>query len=433
MPTLLRLAVRNLLQHKRRTLLLGAAIATVTMLLILLLSLLSGMRATMLRTATTLMTGHVNVAGFYKITSGSAAPLVTKYPVLLDMVKKQTPGLKQVTTRVRGFGKLISDESSIQSVLSGILIAEEPAFREVVELNSGKIDDLAGPHTLLVFEQQAKRLGVKVGDNVTLSAATFRGVNNTVDLRVVAIAKDLGFLSSFNVFVHPDSIRELYELDKNATGVIQIQLKNADEAENVATFLRKTIGDAGYRIMDAKPEPFFMKFEPVKREDWTGQKIDITTWQGEASYMRDTLNAVQNLTIAVVAVLVIIIIVGVMNTLWMAIRERTKEIGTLRAIGMGKGFVLAMFVTEMAVLSFSATGTGALLAVAVALAINAAHLAVSDSFALILMSPTLQLAPNFGIASLSLLAIAVATTLGALFPAWRATKLQPVTAMHSSN
>ncbi|MBI5610971.1 MAG: FtsX-like permease family protein [Deltaproteobacteria bacterium] len=432
MPTLLRLAVRNLLQHKRRTMLLGAAIATVTVLLILLLSLLTGMRATMLRTATTLMTGHVNVAGFYKITSGSAAPLVTKYPALLDVVKKSTPTLTQVTTRVRGFGKIIADEASIHGVLSGILINEEPAFREVVELTQGKIDQMAEPHALMLFEQQAKRLGVKVGDSVTLSASTFRGVNNTVDLHVVAVAKDLGFLSSFNVFVHADSIRELYELDKNATGVIQVMIKNPDEAEKVAAELRKAIGDAGYRMMDPLAQPFFRKFEPVKREDWTGQKIDVTTWSDEAAFMRYTLDTVQVLTLVVVTVLVIIIIVGVMNTLWMAIRERTKEIGTLRAIGMGKGYVLAMFVTEMAVLAFSATGLGALLALALAAAINAAHVGVSASFAVFLMSPTLVLATDFVIALRSLLAIAVVTTLGALFPAWRATKLQPVTAMHAS-
>jgi ABC-type antimicrobial peptide transport system permease subunit len=44
----------------------------------------------------------------------------------------------------------------------------------------------------------------------------------------------------------------------------------------------------------------------------------------------------------------------------------------------------------------------------------------------------LVLAPDFSIAIKSLLAIATVTTLGALFPAYRATKLQPVTAMHAS-
>ena len=54
----------------------------------------------------------------------------------------------------------------------------------------------------------------------------------------------------------------------------------------------------------------------------------------------------------------LIILVGVMNSMWMAIRERTQEIGTLRAIGMGRGGVLSMFVIEASLLSFGATIAG---------------------------------------------------------------------------
>ena len=432
MKTLLMIATRNLMQHKRRTLLLGTAVATVTTLLVVLLSLFSGMRATMLRTATTLMTGHVNVAGFYKITSGTAAPLVTKYKPLVQLVKENTPGLKQVVTRGRGWGKVVSDVTSIQAALSGIEIDAEPAFREVIEVVTGSLDGLRERHSVLLFEQQAELLQVKVGDNVTLSAATFRGVSNTVDLRVVAIAKDLGFMSGFNIYCQSDSIRELYELDPSTTGALQVMVKDAAQAEAVAIVLRDKIEKAGYRMMDRVPQPFWRKFETVRREDWTGQKIDITTWSDEMAFMRYTLDTVQVLTFIVISVLVIIIIIGVMNTLWMAIRERTKEIGTLRAIGMQKSYVLSMFVTEMAVLAFSSTAIGALAATMLCWAVNLAHIAVPKAFAVFLMSPTLVLAPDFAIALQSLLAIATVTTLGALFPAYRATKLQPVTAMHAS-
>ncbi|MHB8879681.1 MAG: ABC transporter permease, partial [Myxococcaceae bacterium] len=71
---LLLIAARSLLQHKRRTFLLGAAIAGVTALLVLLAGVSTGVHATMFESATTLMTGHVNVAGFYKVTAGMAAP-----------------------------------------------------------------------------------------------------------------------------------------------------------------------------------------------------------------------------------------------------------------------------------------------------------------------------------------------------------------------
>ncbi len=80
MTQLLLIALRNLGSHKRRTLMLGGAIAGVTALLVVLMGLSNGIQATTVETATTLMTGHVNVAGFYKVTAGLSAPVVTAFP-----------------------------------------------------------------------------------------------------------------------------------------------------------------------------------------------------------------------------------------------------------------------------------------------------------------------------------------------------------------
>ena len=57
---------------------------------------------------------------------------------------------------------------------------------------SGNLDDLAQPGTILIFDNQAEKLGVKVGDALTISAPTTRGTNNTIDVRVVAIATAWG-------------------------------------------------------------------------------------------------------------------------------------------------------------------------------------------------------------------------------------------------
>src|SRR4051794_10347949 len=108
------IGARSLLQHKTRTFLLGAAIAFVTALLLVLTGISTGMRETMLESATTLMTGHVNVGGFYKVTSGQSAPVVTEYKKILEIVKKEVPELDYVTQRGRGWAKLISDTASMQ-------------------------------------------------------------------------------------------------------------------------------------------------------------------------------------------------------------------------------------------------------------------------------------------------------------------------------
>ncbi len=63
----LQIAARNLAAHRRRNLFLGGALAAVTGLLVLLGAQTSGMEAAMTESATTLMTGHVNVGGFFKM------------------------------------------------------------------------------------------------------------------------------------------------------------------------------------------------------------------------------------------------------------------------------------------------------------------------------------------------------------------------------
>ena len=178
-------AFRNLIQHTRRTIfLLAGAIAAVTALMVLLKGLSAGTEETMLRSATTLMTGHVNVGGFYKVTECTAAPVVTDYLKVLEVVKRTVPELDYVAARGRGWSKIISDTSSIQCGVSGIDIRSEPGFKEAVEILSGDLQDLAKPDTILIFESQAKKLDVRVGDALTMSAPTTRGVNNTADVRV---------------------------------------------------------------------------------------------------------------------------------------------------------------------------------------------------------------------------------------------------------
>ena len=68
------MAGRNLLRHTRRSLFLAGALASVTALLVLVSSLTAGIEHAMMESATTLMTGHVNVGGFFKITSGERGP-----------------------------------------------------------------------------------------------------------------------------------------------------------------------------------------------------------------------------------------------------------------------------------------------------------------------------------------------------------------------
>jgi ABC-type lipoprotein release transport system permease subunit len=424
------IAFRNLGTHRRRTLLLGGAIAGVTALLVILMGLSTGMKDTMLRSATTLSTGHVNVGGFYKVTAGQSAPVVTNYPKIIEQIRKDVPELDYVVQRGRGWVKMVSEVGSAQVGLGGIDVKSEPGFREVVQVKEGSLDGLLEPDTVLMFEKQAKRLEVKVGDTVTLSAPTLRGTNNTVDVRVAAIAANVGLMSDFNIFVPNSTLRSLYQLKDDTTGAVYLYLQDVSQVPVVQARLRQTLAAAGHELMDNDPRAFFMKFEVVNREGWTGQKLDITNWEDEISFISWTLTALNGLTGVLIFVLLVIICVGIMNTLWIAIRERTREIGTLRAIGMQRTRVLAMFVFEALTLGFLGTLVGALVGLAVCLAINAADVAVPEVVAVFIMSEKLNLAVNPGSVVGAMLFITACTTAIALIPSFLAARMKPVTAMH---
>jgi putative ABC transport system permease protein len=426
-----RIALRNLFQHRRRTIFLMTAIAGVTGLMVLLNALSTGISETMIRTATTLSSGHVNVGGFFKLTSSQCGPVVTEFAKVVDIVEKNVPEMQHWVHRGRGWAKIISDSGSTQAGVTGIDIKNEPDFKRIVQIVSGNIEDLSQPNTMLVFESQVERLKVKVGDAVTLSAQTNRGAANTVDCRVVAIAKDMGILSKFGTFVPVDTTRALYQLRPDTTGVIQLYLKPkyVPYVSDIAGRLRKTLEEAGYRVMDPDANPFWMKFQAVNREDWTGQKLDVTTWEDESSFLTKTLMIVDGLRVVLLVILLAIVITGIMNTMWIAIRERTREIGTLRAIGMQRWGVLRMFLLECFQLGVLGTIAGALGGTVVAAVINAAQIKVPIGVQLFLMSDKLHLAVHASTLVKAGLTITLITTLAALYPAYRAARLPPVSAM----
>lgn len=431
LTTDLTLAGRNLLRHTRRNAFLAVAIALVAALMVLFIGVIDGIRSAMMESATTIVCGHVNVGGFFKITSGTSAPLVSAYPKVLEDVKKVVPELDFATIRGRGYVKAVSDSDSMDLVLAGLQIDQERSFRKVVQAVDGNLDDIAQPGTILLSEKQAERLHVKAGDALTLSAPTARGVNNTLDVRVAAVTKSVGVFSNIFAFLPEQSLRQLYQLNDQTTGAIHLFLKDPEQAPQVTARLIEELRKAGHRVMDHDPQPYWMKlFNKVNSEDWTGQKLDVTTWQDEVSFLDFILKIVTGLQGILLSILLFIVIVGIMNTLWIAIRERTREIGTLRAIGMQRRKVLWLFVLEAALLAAGGATAGVLLGWLAADRVNAQDIQVGEGLQMLLMQDHLALVVRPGALALYVAGITVLTAVAALLPAFRAARLRPVTAMH---
>jgi ABC-type lipoprotein release transport system permease subunit len=427
----LALAARSLRQHARRNLFLGLALGAVTALLVLLGGLTAGMERAMMESAHTLLTGHVNLAGFFKVTSGTAAPLVSDYPRLVRLAREQVPELDYLTVRGRGWAKAVSETASMDLVLGGVDVDHEPALPRVLRFVDGSLDALRAPGTVLLFEAQAKRLKVRVGDVLTISAPTARGVNNTADVKVAGVARDVGLLSSFSAFIQHDTLRQLYGLSATTTGAIHLYLKDPAAAAAVAARLRTAAADRGWRVMLPEAQPYWMKLmQTVPSEDWTGQKLDVTTGDDEMGQFKQFILALRIVTGLLVTILMIVVVIGILNTLAIAVRERTKEIGTLRAIGMQRRKVLWLFVLETGLLGAIGTGGGALAAAAIALGLNAAGIVLPDAVQVFLAMEQLNVIVDPAALAGNVLALTAVTVAASILPAARAARLRPVTAMH---
>jgi putative ABC transport system permease protein len=241
----------------------------------------------------------------------------------------------------------------------------------------------------------------------------------------------VGILSSIFAFLPEPSLRKLYQLNDQTTGAIHLFLKDPDDAPQVMSRLIEGLRKAGYRVMDHDPQPYWMKlFQKVNSEDWTGQKLDVTTWQDEVSFLEFILKIVSGLQGILITVLLVIVIVGIMNTLWIAIRERTREIGTLRAIGMQRTKVLWLFLLEAALLALGGAVAGVLAGWGIAAWLNRRDIHVGEGLQMLLMQDHLAIAVRPGALAGYVAFITLLTALAALLPALRAARLRPVTAMH---
>lgn len=438
-----RLAFRNLVQARRRSALLGLAVALVTMMLVLLMALSRGITENLVEAATTVSAGHVNVAGFYKPTAGSAFPIVTHLAKLEKDVQEIVPDVAYIVERHRGWGKIISETGATQVGLSGIVAADEALFFEKLQLAKessyveggrdeiiGDSRELSQDDTIVLFAEQARRLGVRVGDVVTITTETQSGQTNTSDVLIVAVARDMGLLSGWSAFVPKQVILDLYQLSPDTTGALWVYLDDIDQAPQVMETLRNGLSDRGYSLRDHEPNPFFFKFETVQGEDWTGQQIDLTIWRDEVSFLTWIITGFDAVSSLIIGVLVIIIAVGIMNSMWNAVRERTREIGTMRAIGMTRSRILQLFIFEAFFLGLFSTGAGALVAALIAFGVGLASFKIPyEAAQAVLLSDTLHLVTTPVALCLSVLVLTLFTVLAALWPAIRASRLRPVQAL----
>lgn len=146
------------------------------------------------------------------------------------------------------------------------------------------------------------------------------------------------------------------------------------------------------------------------------------------SEQAETANALYVLVVTLAAIMATGATFGALNTMYAAVASRTAEIGTLRALGFGRGAILASFLTESLVLAAVGMLAGVALAALAMLAVNTLLSGVTFSMMTFSVA-TVLLRPSLGGILLGLAFAASIGVFGGLGPAWRAAHLRVTDAL----
>ncbi|TFD87011.1 ABC transporter permease [Cryobacterium lactosi] len=167
-------------------------------------------------------------------------------------------------------------------------------------------------------------------------------------------------------------------------------------------------------------------------DDIAQLKNDIAAAGMSAQTIEDQLGTVQTIITGITGVLNAFAIIallaaafGIVNTLLMSVQERTREIGLMKAMGMGSGRIFALFSLEAIVIGFLGSALGIVVAIAVGLPLNEAlasgPLSGLSGLDLLLFQPS-------GLIGVIALIVVIAFLAGTL-PARRAARKNPIDAL----
>ncbi len=168
----------------------------------------------------------------------------------------------------------------------------------------------------------------------------------------------------------------------------------------------------------------------LNRESWNGARVDVQTMFENASLIVDFQRGLNIVSVVAVLILFFVILIGVVNTMRMSIRERTREIGTNRAIGMQRSDVRSVFVLEIVFLAILACAAGILLAYGLMSLLSMITVDLRDNpFSMFFVNKHLYFMPTAQDIILNLLTIVIVTLVIAFLTARRAARLQVADAL----
>ncbi len=318
---------------------------------------------------------------------------------------RSRPGVKAVTTRVILNGMIASTRKGSGVQIRGIDVVQEAEVTRLDSLISeGAYFEGIKINPVVLGEKLADELKVKVKSKVVL---TFNDANanlTSAAYRVAGIVKSSSLkINGQYVYVRKEDLFRNLANNNQIHEIAVLTDSQTDEEILVSEYNQKYQGD--------------------KAESWREIAPELALMQGMYSQMLYVL----------LVIIMLALVFGIVNTMLMAVLERMRELGMLMAIGMNKLRVFMMVMAETICLSLVGAPVGLLVAWLTIKYFRHVGIDLSNySEGLEAFGYSSILYPYVAESTYFIVTIAVIITaiIGALYPAWKAVKLNPVEALH---
>jgi putative ABC transport system permease protein len=269
-----------------------------------------------------------------------------------DLVRRR-PDVELVTPRLSVSGIISNGRNSTIFISQGLVPADDVAIRgDLTKYTSFKGSYLTDAERtgVVVGSELAEMLNLKQGNDAVILSNTYSGMANALDVKILGIyntgtaaTNDKMLLMTYRHaqdLVDFPGAERLVVLLKNG--------KNGKAAASVAAQIHKMLTEAGFGV-------------------------EIKTWDELSVFYNQVKNLFDMIFLFIFSIVLVIVVMSVINTMSMSVMERTREIGTMRALGLKRYGVKFLFAVEGVLLGILGSAAGSLIFFAVYTVITATH------------------------------------------------------------
>ena len=421
------LAFRNLLLQKKRYALIFIAIMLGFALITVLTGTAYGCMETVMIKAARYFSGHVSLTGYL-----NKSRYIEKPEDIISYIKQSELPVRNVSKRTIYKGKearLYFGGNSVR-LRRQIGIDIDSERDEIAELPfiEGSIDEMSGDkgkNGIIISSAASRLLGARLGDDVTLYIKADNGQHNTASMIVRGIFDETSIFG-YATYLRNKDLNTLLLRDSGVSTDIAVY---AEKGINISSFskgLRIYIKNKYPVFSDIREEEDLSNIKKVRTEETTFAVIPL---EAHLEEIKNILDAFVLGTYFIFIVFMIIVMVGVLNTYRVMIYERTKEIGTMRAIGMQRNQVKYLFLFEAGGLALISSAAGFILGFLILNAIGLIDFSSYTPVAIFLASGKLDYFLNPAIIIINFLIMTLSVMAAAYGPAVKAGKVPPAQAL----